>query len=270
MAAHATGRPIIEVNTDTTILADTLRGDPLARLETDILPAFLVSRSWYAARDAGPPPVKVVEALPFGADGTPYLLLILQAEPPGRDAQRYFLPLAVSWDGAVDAGHRDALTILRRGGTEGVLFDAMADDGFVRTLFQGFGTGEAVSGLRFRHAVGHGTGGWWQQGLPIRRLGGEASNSLLRLGDTAFLKVFRKLEAAGSPEVEMVRFLTEDARFDRVPPLLGWIEREDASGAPISLAMVQGLVLPNDGDGWTYVTGHLEARLRDFESGDRE
>jgi trehalose synthase-fused probable maltokinase len=54
-----------------------------------------------------------------------------------------------------------------------------------------------------------------------RVLSVEQSNTSLVYGDRVFLKLFRKLEAGVSPDVEMARFLSERAKFEHAPAFLG-------------------------------------------------
>jgi maltose alpha-D-glucosyltransferase/alpha-amylase len=70
------------------------------------------------------------------------------------------------------------------------------------------------------------------------------------------VKIYRKLEAGINPEIEMSRFLTEDAEFANTPALLGsceLIEGEQHS----SIGVVHAFVA-NQGDGWTVTSGYLD------------
>ncbi len=62
------------------------------------------------------------------------------------------------------------------------------------------------------------------------------------------------------PEIEIGRFLTEEAGFANTPPLLGAIEHVDQDGTSTALAAAFGLVR-NQGDGWVYTTEYLQRVL---------
>src|SRR5207244_1203940 len=49
----------------------------------------------------------------------------------------------------------------------------------------------------------------------------EQSNTALVYDRQAFLKLFRRIEPGVHPDVEMTRFLTQDAAFPHVPTLFG-------------------------------------------------
>lgn len=91
--------------------------------------------------------------------------------------------------------------------------------------------------------------------LPVERLGGEQSNTSLRFGDAAILKVFRRLTAGLNPEAELTGFLTVEARFAHVPALWGVLDYVDAAGTA-TLAVLQALV-PDATDGWQWMLERL-------------
>jgi len=61
-----------------------------------------------------------------------------------------------------------------------------------------------------------------------------------------------------NPDVEIGRYLTEQAHFERVPPFAGLIEyMPNGNVASSTLAMLQGLVA-NQGDGWKWTIEELD------------
>ena len=85
----------------------------------------------------------------------------------------------------------------------------------------------------------------------------EQSNTSILYGDKLILKVFRRLQPGENPDVEVGRFLTEVAHFDRIPPFLGEISIARGDGEKTTIAMLQGLVA-NEGDGWSWFLHQLE------------
>ena len=80
------------------------------------------------------------------------------------------------------------------------------------------------------------------------------------IGNRAVFKAYRKLAAGVQPEIEIGRFLVEEAGFANTPPLLGAIERIGADGGPTALAAAFGFVR-NQGDGWVYTIDYLHRTL---------
>ena len=92
--------------------------------------------------------------------------------------------------------------------------------------------------------------------LPSRVGSAEQSNTSILYGEQMILKLFRRLQHGENPDVEIGRFLTEVARFPRIPPFLGEIAVTSASGEKTTVAMLQGLVA-NQGDGWQWFLEQL-------------
>ena len=204
-----------------------IEGEALSLLQDALLPDYLTSRRWYAAKDAGTPRVRIVDALPLPLASGSAQLCLLRVEPPGRDPQLYQLPLVLDRGGQADP--KDPFTIA--GPDElpwaGSLRDGYGDEEVVRALLEGIhkDTGDA-GGLTFRRSRAFaGLADALGEGVSLRWAGVEQSNTSVMVGDAAILKGLRKLETGVHPELEVGRFLTEVAGFRNTPPLLGWVER---------------------------------------------
>jgi maltose alpha-D-glucosyltransferase / alpha-amylase len=62
------------------------------------------------------------------------------------------------------------------------------------------------------------------------------------LGDRLLLKAFRWLQPGLNPDLELVAYLSEEARFGAVPPLAGYAELVARNGEPANVAMLQAYV----------------------------
>ena len=85
----------------------------------------------------------------------------------------------------------------------------------------------------------------------------EQSNTSIIYGDALILKLFRRLQPGENPDVEIGRFLTDVAHFERIPAFLGEISISSSSGDKTTVAMLQGLVA-NQGDGWSWFLSQLQ------------
>jgi maltose alpha-D-glucosyltransferase / alpha-amylase len=103
------------------------------------------------------------------------------------------------------------------------------------------------------------------QPLPSRVGSAEQSNTSILYGDTLILKLFRRLQTGENPDVEIGKFLTEVAHFERIPPFLGEISVTSPTGDKTTVAMLQGLV-PNEGDGWAWFLRQLSEFYGSVES----
>ncbi len=172
-----------------------------------------------------------------------------------------FVPLAlVPLEQAVEAQ-----VIAAPPATDGVdrrLVEAFSVDAFVRAWIEvGLPSGGKISSdgpLRTGNTEALAGAGLVSGSVfTIRRGSAEQSNTSIRIGDGAILKVIRKLEEGIHPELEVGRFLTDEAGFAAAPALLGWAElRRIEGGSAVTLSVLQGFV-PNEGDGWSWVLEQL-------------
>jgi maltose alpha-D-glucosyltransferase/alpha-amylase len=94
------------------------------------------------------------------------------------------------------------------------------------------------------------------QRLPSHVISAEQSNTSIIFGKQLFLKIYRRLQPEENPEVEVGRFLTEVAHFNRIPPFLGEVSISSGSAAKTTVTLLQGLV-SNQGDGWKWFLDEL-------------
>ena len=78
------------------------------------------------------------------------------------------------------------------------------------------------------------------------------------------MKLIRRVMPGINPEVEMVRYLTEQ-NYANTPPLLGEIQRYAADGTRYSMVVLQEFI-PNQGDGWEFTLGYLTTNPSDFSA----
>ncbi len=221
------------------------------------LPAYFLRQRWYPAKNAGLPTVRLAALIPLDVPEMPTAIALWTAEPPGQPTLCLFLPLGVFRNGDLQDSH--PAVIGRLPGEGGVLADACAADCFVRALVRlmidpDVTVPELRSGRTARlDSAGFNPRAEWA----VRRGAAEQSNTSLRIGDGAILKVIRKLERGVHPELEMARFLTETVHFARTPPLLGWMDLDGTT-----LAILQTFV-SNQGDGWNWILERLRADCAD-------
>ena len=244
-------------------------GEALSLLQNELLPGFLANRRWYAAKDAGTPRVRIVDALPLPLPSGSAQLCLLRVEPPGRDAQFYQLPLVLDRSGRAATDDPFAIAGPDALPWAGSLRDGYGDEGVVRALLDGIRMGSGGGGGGGGGALAFGrtrAGADAEAALadaPLRWMGAEQSNTSIRVGDAAILKGLRKLESGIHPELEVGRFLTEVARFPNTPALLGWAERS-GDGGTAALCILQALV-PDARDAWSHVTDRLIERVTRFD-----
>jgi maltose alpha-D-glucosyltransferase/alpha-amylase len=88
----------------------------------------------------------------------------------------------------------------------------------------------------------------------------EQRNTSIIYGSQLFLKIYRRLQPEENPDVEVGRFLTEVAHFNRIPTFLGEISISSGGAAKTTVALLQALVA-NQGDGWQWYLDELAGWL---------
>jgi len=242
-------------------MSDKVRG----LLENDALPAFVAGRRWYAAKGSALRRVEIADHVEWKAGERSYLLTLARAETAGGETQTYFLPLTLAWEDRDDERLRalDAHTIakVRQQAHVGVLADAFGDEAFTRGLVASVGSGERIDAARGRLVFAPtrafaALAGEDPSRLAVTIPAAQSSNTIVALGDRLFVKGYRRLQVGVNPEVEIGRFLTEQAQFDHGVPVAGSIEYVADDGRTATVALVQGYVA-NQGNGWDYTLAYL-------------
>jgi len=209
-----------------------------------LLPAFLAAQRWFGEKTT---PIASVSIEDLRTTGGIQHLIVVARFVDGH-ASRYYVPISMDDDGAlVDAAHHpefhhwlSALT----------LDDAIAPFQHGRLIWN---RGGISSNVRARIEG------------PSRVLAVEQSNTSIRFGDAALVKILRRLQPGVNPEIELTRFLTERTDFRNAPALLGTLTYVSGSGEEIALAVAQSFV-PSISDGWTAVLSNLVELQRTPES----
>jgi trehalose synthase-fused probable maltokinase len=215
-----------------------------------ILPNYLPRQRWYGAKGGAPPIVRVERSIAAGPDA---MMLVVAAETE-EHVDRYFLPVCAVW--GVEEPSR-AIAELRTKQQTGWLIDAFDSDVFVRQLMRNICAASNEVGadnLRYVRSSSFELAASSVDRLVIKRPQAEQSNTSIVIADAIF-KAFRRLVNGVHPEVEVGTFLTEQAKFQNAPDLLGMVEfnKEDDR---IVLCVLQRLVRDST-DGWHFVATEL-------------
>jgi maltose alpha-D-glucosyltransferase/alpha-amylase len=233
-------------------------------LESDLLPEYLPKQRWFGAKAKRIKSTKISDWVPL--EGTNSALMLASIHYEDATGDTYFLPLAVSVNEAADRLSEKSpnaiLSAVSAPDGPGVLHDAIYDDATCEQ-FLAFVANRGE--LKTAHGVIRGVPsaafteirGPSDEPVPVRRGSAEQSNTSILYGDRFIMKLFRHQEPGPNPDTEIGRYLTEKARFDRIPPFAGSIEYDLEGGEPSNLAMLQGLV-PNEGDGWKWTLEELD------------
>jgi len=232
-----------------------------------IMPGYLQSCRWFGGKGRPIRAVKLIDAVPFSADGTDVRLTTWEVQYIGKSPETYFLPLmfaAAERAFEMRQAHPQAviaqLKIKDAEASEGLLCDATYDSGFAKALLAALARGRrlragtvqiwAEPSRVFREIAGD------ENALDPAVLKREQSNTSVVYGDRLILKLIRRITEGINPDLEIGRFLTEEAEFAFTPPFAGALQLRRGRGEAALLAIAQGLVA-NEGDAWSYALDSL-------------
>jgi len=244
-----------------------MSGRERVAFERTVVPAFLTSRRWFGAKGSRIKSTKVIDCAALkDVDGSArFLLPRLQVQLANGESHEYFVPVGV------DEGREDetlmpfAVARVRRGPRTGLLYGASGSNDFAACLIDDMREGTEIpteSGRLIFATTSAFDPEVTVDVADIRRLSAEQSNTSIAIGSKMMLKLLRRLQPGTHPEIEVGRFLTEQAGFTNTPALLGTLEHVAEDGTRTALAVLQKFVM-NQGDAWTLM---LEGLRRDFET----
>jgi maltose alpha-D-glucosyltransferase / alpha-amylase len=240
-----------------------LSGWTRSTFERDVLPAFMPDRRWFADKTSRSISAKVAAAVPIEHGNDRFGAVIVDASGVGGTS-RYFLPLTIRWTRytAIDKSPASVLSAVRRGPREGTLLDATAELEFIAALMAMIHAAQTVGDgahkLEFRP-----TATFAATPAPeikaVSVIEGEQSNSsvVAEATDRKYVvKILRRVTAGIHSEIEVGRFLTDVARFQNAPALLGTVELVEGDSRT-ALAVVHDFI-ENQGDAWTIAGASLD------------
>ncbi len=237
-------------------LQTLLENNRRALFEREILPDYIKTCRWFSSKTRTIRDVRILEQ-PGLSDkveaGRFWFLEVSYLDGPN---ETYALPVKISAGEAAREITQAAphAVIARLGGPEeAILHDALWDGAFRAQLF------DAISGeKRAKGSNGDliGMAGRWladhasSPPAASQVVAGQQSNSSMLFDNKFFLKLYRKLEDGVNPDVEITRFLTDQAKFPNVPAFGGALEYRRGTAEPTVVCLLQGAVA-NEGDAWT-------------------
>jgi maltose alpha-D-glucosyltransferase / alpha-amylase len=149
---------------------------------------------------------------------------------------------------------------MRVNGEDGILYDALYGIELQEYLIKQLGSDQKVS-LVEGDIVFHGNDYLKQylerqENIKPKVLSGEQSNTSITYGNKFFLKMYRKVDRAMNPDLELSQFLSQQGKFKSIPPFVGSIEWFYDRGSMV-LGLAQEMV-ENSGDAWTYMLERLD------------
>ena len=252
---------------------DVFQGRTKGRLE-NVLRESLRSRRWFGGKARVVQTVQIFDriVMEHPDDTEPTVIAMLRVDYTAGEPETYVLPVGfAAAPAAADIQTKFPLSPICRlqaadQAEPGLLYDAFWQSEFASSLLDAL-----IRRRRFRGTSGelvargskllHKMAAALKPSPTATVLKGEQSNSSLAYGDQLIFKLFRRVEAGINPDLEVGRFLTEEARFTHIAPVAGSLKYRTAHDEPLVLGVLSGFV-PNQGTAWQYT---VEILARYFE-----
>ncbi|QJW91541.1 maltose alpha-D-glucosyltransferase [Spirosoma taeanense] len=229
------------------------------KLENQILPDYLARVDWFGGRGQNLFGVSVTDygVIPL-ADTKVYILLIEVSYERGLP-ETYQLPVMYVSDQHAARMRENCpqavLANLNVGNEEGVLCDALYTAEFQQALLHQIVDGKTQSGtgspVLFQSSPALDAYVREHPEIRSKLLTTSQGYTSISYDNCFLLKIYRKVDQALNPDVEINRYLSETAGFEYVPAFSGVIELQSASH-PVTLGMMQVMVA-NHGDGHSFM-----------------
>jgi maltokinase len=218
----------------------------------DTLAAWLPAQRWYSGNGVTMRDLSVTSSTTLVA-GDPELRHLIITVSAGGQTARYQVFAGIR--SRVPARLRHA--VMGPAGAGGTAYEALHDPELTKILLRDMADQATVGRMHF----GREPGAVIDPSLDSLMLTGEQSNSSLIFGDSAILKVVRRLFPGQNPDLEVTRALARRGSRHVAEPF-GWIEAGTDAG-PMLLAILSRY-LPAASDGWSLAV----TSLRDLYFGD--
>ncbi|HYF68494.1 MAG TPA: maltose alpha-D-glucosyltransferase [Ohtaekwangia sp.] len=225
--------------------------------ERNILPLFVKKCRWFGGKAKAVSKMGIHKTIPVKVDGDTHFLTIIEVHYVQRLPELYFVPLSfVPSDRILERVEYTVQSVLCRAeiqGKAGFIMDSSYDK-----VFRDFLLSSMEKELRLRDD----DGGVLEfnssvfskidlkSGIDSKILKADQSNTAIIYNDKYFFKFYRKLEKEINPDLEIVRFLSEQTTFQNSPKYAGGIQYRDSAGKTIVFGLLQEKI-ENQGDAWT-------------------
>lgn len=209
------------------------------KLETEILPSFIISQPWYQENGRNIDFLKIRDVLPLGSHDMNYQIIIIDVYFSTGLPEAYAIPISYAYGELAsqvsDRLKEAVISKVTTGVTEGILFDGMYDAQFCQSLLLAPYKGTAISSVgKIESDLSEELTGSWK---PIERLlSPQQMTSVANLDPIGILKFRRHIFEGADAELEIGRILRAKS-FPHIVPTLGTIRYTEKGSEPVVLAL---------------------------------
>lgn len=234
--------------------------EPAKQQFVDGIIGYVKNARWFGSKAFEIASLRCDHCLPLDNGDCRYFLMIIEVTCIDREPEYYLVPLSqVKKDEAI-AG----VTLAACHDNEHVIMDAIYDVNFHKVLFAKTLSGESIPTtkgvLKFDKGLALNPE---QTYLDSVNPGVDQSNSSIFFNGKYFMKIYRKLFLETNPEVDMLKFLTEEGGYKNIPAYRGSLVWERKNTPPVTLTLMMNKVEATK-DNWSTTGDELNDFLHAF------
>ncbi|MBL0743926.1 maltose alpha-D-glucosyltransferase [Chryseolinea lacunae] len=244
--------------------SDLTRKSTVDFLSDKVLPDYLMKMRWFGGKARVIENMRILQhaSIPLRENGV--IIFLIEVTYQSGLSELYQLPVAFGKDVFAsklkESCPQSVICMLTVNGKPGILYDAIYGFEWQDMMFRSAASGNAFSwkdgAIRFSGTEALHQYATTQAVVKPRVLGVEQSNTSVIYDNKFFLKVYRKVDRAVNPDVELSQFLADKMKFKSIPPFVGKIEWQTGKDT-IVLGMLQEMV-ESSSDAWTYMLDRLD------------
>jgi maltose alpha-D-glucosyltransferase / alpha-amylase len=223
-------------------------------LERKVLQPFMKKCRWFGGKARTISKMSIHKAIPLKVEGETHFLTLVEVHYVQRLPELYFLPMCfVPSDSLFDRVEYTAQSVICRAQIQdkvGFILDSSYHRAFRDFLFAGM---ERKLRMKDEEGVLEFNSSVFVKlnaaSIESKILKADQSNTAIIYNEQYFFKFYRKVEQEINPDLEIIRFLSENTNFRNAPKYAGSIEYRSHDGKTIVLGLLQEKV-ENQGDAW--------------------
>lgn len=243
---------------------DIVEQPAIEALENKILANYIMRLRWFGGKGRGLEHIRIKSHARIPTEDSSIIIFLLEVSYRDGLPDLFQLPVAFGkGEIAVKLKERcpqSVISLLKVNGEEGTLYDAIYGIDFQQVIIENMARSERI-GLPVGELVFSGSDALkahmsQQEKIRPRVISAEQSNTSITYDNAFYLKLYRKVDQAINPDVEINRFLTQEGGFKHIPAYIGNIEWRLPNSEPMVLGMMQEMATSTS-DGWAYILDRL-------------
>jgi maltose alpha-D-glucosyltransferase / alpha-amylase len=245
--------------------SELLEKQSLERLENYILPDYLMQARWFGGKARMIQGIRIIDEANIPLEEESAFLLLIEVTYQSGLPETYQLAVAFTEEDSAKKLLEDCpkavISRIAVNGKDGVLYDAFFGYALQQEIFSRMANNHdvALKGSEIEFSASKKLKSYFKEHQRVKSkiLSAEQSNTSITFDNKFFLKLYRKVDRAINPDVEITHFLSEKANFTHIPAYIGAIEWKHGNSSMV-LGMMQEMVESN-GDAWSYMLDRLAA-----------